>query len=74
VRATEALVRRMLQEADQPKRAKPDSDPNIRRLQDDLSERLGAPVKIQQEGRGKGRLVIQYASLDELDGILDRIR
>lgn len=74
VRATEALVRRMLQEADQPKRAKPESDPNIRRLQDDLSERLGAPVKIQQEGRGKGRLVIQYGSLDELDGILERIR
>lgn len=74
VRATEALVRRMLQEADQPKRAKPESDPNIRRLQDDLSERLGAPVKIHQEGRGKGRLVIQYGSLDELDGILERIR
>lgn len=74
VRATETLVRRMLQEGEQPNRPKPPEDPNIRRLQEDLSERLGAAVKIQQEARGKGRLVIQYASLDELDGILERIR
>ncbi|RFA30641.1 chromosome partitioning protein ParB [Alkalilimnicola ehrlichii] len=74
VRATEALVRRMLEEANAPKPAPRPLDPNIRRLQEDLSERLGAAVKIQQEPRGKGKLVIQYSSLDELDGILERIR
>jgi ParB family transcriptional regulator, chromosome partitioning protein len=73
VRATEALVRRMLEGADKPKGER-ELDPNVRRLQDDLSERLGAAVRIQQEPRGRGKLVIQYTSLDELDGILERIR
>jgi ParB family chromosome partitioning protein len=71
VRETEALVKRILQE----KPAKPASklDPDVRRLQDDLSERLGAAVRIQRGTKGSGKLVIQYASLDELDGILGRI-
>jgi ParB family chromosome partitioning protein len=48
-------------------------DPNIRRLQDDLSEKLGAPVAIEHAESGKGRLVVKYNSLDELDGILSHI-
>ena len=46
------------------------SDPNVSTLQNDLSERLGAKVLIQQGSGGKGKLVISYNSLDELDGIL----
>ncbi|MGD8380245.1 MAG: ParB/RepB/Spo0J family partition protein [Gammaproteobacteria bacterium] len=75
VRETEALVRR-LQEGDKPgasAAARPAQDPDIRRLQDDLSERLGARVNIQQGAKGKGRLTIAYNSLDELDGILEKI-
>ncbi len=71
VRETEALVRRMTAPADAP--AAPSSrslDPNIRRLQDDLSEKLGAKVAIEHSSSGKGRLVLSYNSLDELDGIL----
>ena len=49
-------------------------DPNVRRLQDELSERLGAAVSIQQKSADKGRLVIEYSSLDQLDGILERIK
>jgi ParB family chromosome partitioning protein len=49
-------------------------DPNIRSLQDKLSERLGAPVTINHTTRGKGTLEIKYNSLDELDGILARIK
>ncbi len=45
-------------------------DPNIQRLQDLLSERLGARVLIQHGSSGKGRIVIHYNNLDELDGIL----
>jgi len=72
VRETERLVRRMLQE---PGGTRPVVvDPDTRRLQDDLAQRLGARVSIQHSGRGKGRLVIQYNSLDELDGILAHIR
>jgi ParB family chromosome partitioning protein len=46
----------------------------VRRLQDDLTDRLGARVQIQQGSRGAGKLVIAYNSLDELDGILTHIK
>ena len=51
----------------------PTVDPNIRRLQDDLSEKLGAAVAIEHAQSGRGRLVVKYNSLDELDGILTHI-
>jgi ParB family chromosome partitioning protein len=75
VRQTEALVRRLQQE-NPGKAANRDRapDPNIRRLQDDLSERLGASVAISHSARGRGKVVIEYSSLDELDGILGHIR
>ena len=70
VRQTEALVRRVQQETpDSKSRKKGVVDPNIRALQDDLAERLGARVSIDHGQRGKGKLVIEYSSLDELDGI-----
>ncbi len=75
VRQTEALVRRMQQQSSQPQStASRTLDPNIRALQDDLSERLGARVSIAHGERGKGKLVIEYSSLDELDGILGHIQ
>ncbi len=75
VRQTEALVRRLQQENPQAgKRPKGTLDPNIRALQDDLAERLGARVSIDHGQRGKGKLVIEYSSLDELDGILGHIK
>ncbi len=48
-------------------------DADISHLQDDLSTRLGAKVDIQH-GTKKGRLIIHYHSLDELDGILEHIK
>ena len=72
MRQTEALVRQLL--AEKPDAAPRAQDPNVRKLQDDLSERLGAAVQIDCNARGKGRLVISYNSLDELDGILAHIR
>lgn len=75
VRETEKLVRRLSQGEDLHKPPQePEVDPNVRRLQDDLSERLGARVKIQHTPKGKGKLEIQYNSLDELDGILAHIK
>jgi ParB family transcriptional regulator, chromosome partitioning protein len=75
VRETEALVRRMLappgQRTDD---ALQQTDPNIAGLQRDLSERLGAKVLIQQGSGGKGKMVVSYNSLDELDGILAHIQ
>ncbi|MEE3171035.1 MAG: ParB/RepB/Spo0J family partition protein [Pseudomonadota bacterium] len=75
VRQTEALVRRVQQETpDRKSGSKAALDPNIRALQDDLAERLGARVSIDHGQRGKGKLVIEYSSLDELDGILGHIK
>ncbi|HWL63320.1 MAG TPA: ParB/RepB/Spo0J family partition protein [Steroidobacteraceae bacterium] len=81
VRQTEALVRELLT----PPTAAPGApvaasqrnsptDPDVRALEQDLTERLGAKVLIQQGSGGKGRLVIAYNSLDELDGVLAHIR
>jgi ParB family transcriptional regulator, chromosome partitioning protein len=75
VRETEALVRRMLAPAGARDGAAPQQvDPNVSSLQQDLAERLGAKVLIQQGTAGKGKLVISYNSLDELDGILAHIQ
>jgi len=74
VRETERLVRKLLgDDASKAKKVRPRVDPDIRRLQDDLSDKLGAKVQIQHSSAGKGKLVIRYNSSDELDGILDHI-
>jgi ParB family chromosome partitioning protein len=76
VRETEQLVRRVL--SNEPgKKAKTDSvgpDADIRRLEVDISGKLGAKVKIAHTKKGAGKLVINYNSLDELDGILKHIK
>jgi ParB family chromosome partitioning protein len=73
VRQTEALVRNLLAQKTPPARDNK-MDPNIRHLQDDLSRRLGAAVSIQHSAKGRGKLVLSYNSLDELDGILSHIK
>ena len=71
VREAENLVRRMVEPAKPSNAAAAVAiDPNIQRLEDQLGERLGAPVSIEHARAGHGRVVIRYHSLDELDGIL----
>jgi ParB family transcriptional regulator, chromosome partitioning protein len=75
VRETEALVRRMLdRKSDEPESEPPRKDPNVERLERDLAGKLGAKVQLQHTTRGRGKLVISYNSLDELDGILEHIQ
>ncbi len=76
VRDTEGLVRRRLQELQgAPSAAKqPKADPNVRQLERQLGEKLGAKVLVEQSSKGAGKLVIHYTTLDELDGILAHIR
>jgi ParB family chromosome partitioning protein len=75
VRDTEALVRRLVSGEAQSSRAEtPRVDPNIRKLEQDLADKLGAKVLLQHAASGKGKLVINYNSLDELDGILGHIQ
>jgi ParB family chromosome partitioning protein len=49
-------------------------DPNLLRLEQDLADKVGAPVQIQYNDKGRGKLTIAYNSLDELDGILEHIQ
>ena len=76
VRETEKLVRRLQGEelaSDMPKPVKK-LDPDVLRLQDELTDKLGAKVHIKQGSKGKGQVMISYNSLDELEGILDHIK
>ena len=70
VRQTEALVRKIQEQAGKPAAKKPAVDPNIRRLSERLAEKIGVPVTIDHGDKGAGKLVLKYTSLDELDGIL----
>jgi ParB family chromosome partitioning protein len=75
VRETERLVKRML-EGDKPKPASTTAtkSADIRRLEMEVSQKLGAKVSLDQGAKGTGKLVISYNSLDELDGILKHIK
>jgi len=73
VRETEKKVKHQLNPAARASESTSKTDPDIKRLQDTVSERLGAQVDVQHKSNGKGKLVINYSSLDELDGILNKI-
>ena len=74
VRQTESLVKSTLAGPNSGDEASTRTDPNITKLERDLSGKLGAAVSINHAKAGRGKLVINYSSLDELDGILRRIR
>lgn len=72
VREAEALVKRVLQ----PKRGPIEKtmDADVQRLQDELSETVGAQVKIQASKGGYGTVSIRYRSLDQLDGLVAMLK
>jgi ParB family transcriptional regulator, chromosome partitioning protein len=75
VRDTESLVRRIMN----PKAAESSgspaaADPDIQRLETEIAEKLGAKVAFQHAASGKGKLIVSYNSLDELEGILAHIQ
>lgn len=74
VRETERAVRQLAAKSGKPARpgAGP-KDPNVKRLETELAETLGAAVTISPKGRG-GRVTIRYSSPDELEGILSHIK
>ena len=71
VRETEVLVRKLLNPV--PVKEKQEKSRDVQRLEQTLSEHIGSAVQIQYNQKGKGKLVIQYSSLDELDGILGKM-
>jgi ParB family transcriptional regulator, chromosome partitioning protein len=75
VRETERLVQHLLKsDGGKPAARAPAKNPDVRRLEEELSGKLGASVTIEYNNKGKGRLVVQYNSLDELDGILAHLK
>jgi ParB family chromosome partitioning protein len=72
VRETERLVKNLLDGNPPTKPVKVSVD--IQRLEQQLAEQLGAKVAIRYNKRGRGKMVIEYNNLDELDGILSHIR
>ena len=75
VRATEKMVQKLQVGQRSPAGSVQDKgkDPDVMRLENRLADRLGASVVIHHSRGGKGKLEVRYNSLDELDGILDRI-
>lgn len=76
VRETERLVRRILGDGGSKgkKNSRRETSADIRRLQTELTDKLGARVTIDHTKKGTGRILISYNSLDELDGILKHVR
>lgn len=73
VRETERLVKQ-LQHPTSPKNERKTPNPNIKHLEQKLCEQLGAMVEIKHTHTGKGKLIIQYTNLEQLDGILQHIK
>jgi ParB family chromosome partitioning protein len=76
VREAEALVARA-QSGTRPAAARTSASRqsrDVRRLEEELSDALAAVVSIDADAKGKGKLVIRFAGLDQLDGIVARLR
>ena len=75
VRDTERLVHGLLNPAKRAARrkGKPAYDADTARLENDLAEKLGAVVHIEPGRQGAGRIVIRYSTLEQLDGIVERL-
>lgn len=74
VRQAESMARKIQQDAQASDNIGDSSrDPDVAKLEERLSEKVGVPVAIQHSSKGKGKLVLQYNNLDELDGILSHL-
>jgi ParB family chromosome partitioning protein len=73
VRQTENLIKQMRLQNKVTSRPSKSNDPDILRIQEELSSKVGARVEIHHSNKGHGKLTFKYHSLEELEGILDRI-
>ncbi|HXN15032.1 MAG TPA: ParB/RepB/Spo0J family partition protein [Usitatibacter sp.] len=74
VRDTERLVQQALSKPREARSTTPRLDPDSRRLQEEISESIGATVRLKPRRGGKGSLIIDYTSLDELQGVVKRLK
>ncbi|MCZ6724266.1 MAG: ParB/RepB/Spo0J family partition protein [Gammaproteobacteria bacterium] len=73
VRETEALVKKVIKGGTGNKFLSKETDPDTRRLETRISEKLGAAVKIRSGKQGSGQLIISFHTSDELEGILEHL-
>ena len=71
VRETEQLIKKVLNPREKTEKK---DDPNILNLQQSLTDKLGAKVMFQHGDKGRGKMVIHYNTVDELEGILAHIK
>ena len=75
VRQTESLVRRLQEQKDKPVNPMTiNKNADVVRLEETLTEQLGAKIDLKHNPKGKGTMTIHFNSLDELDGILEHIK
>ncbi len=74
VRQAEALVKAIKNPPPKTTHLEPKKSADVRHLEQQLSEKLCTQVAIQEQGNGKGKLVIHFHDADELEGILERIK
>ena len=74
VRQTEALVKKLQSGDNNSPATETESSPDIKGLENEISEKIGVPVTIQHSAKGAGKLIFKYSSVDELDGILDHLK
>ncbi|MEC9248727.1 MAG: ParB/RepB/Spo0J family partition protein [Pseudomonadota bacterium] len=75
VRQTEALIKRVkLKGNGRSKSGTSKIDSDVSSLEKNLSEKLGSDIKVKWNKQGKGALIINFRSLDELDGIIRRLK
>lgn len=73
VRETEKFVKSLLAPPKNSDKSTTRS-PDVMRLEQDLGDKIGAPVQLKYNTKGQGKLIISYSNLDELDGILEHIK
>jgi len=75
VRQAEAMAKKLQADEGNTKgsQTKPEKSADILKLEEDIAERLGADVRIDHKASGKGKLIIEYHSSDELEGIIEKI-
>ena len=74
VRQTESLVRKLQEDSSRKLTQKTEPSQDIKILEEELSAKMGCPVTVQHEAKGKGKVIIKYSNLDELDGLLVHLR
>ncbi|MGH8749756.1 MAG: ParB/RepB/Spo0J family partition protein [Burkholderiales bacterium] len=74
VRDTERMIQAAQHPAQRKKGGARSADPDLVRLETELADALGTKVRIEATRRGAGRIVVSYSTLDQLDGILAKLR